>query len=296
MDKVIIRKEFLKLKIKDVSYSKCQKIILDRFGIFNTIKTYKNWWKRFKEEDNWDLKDTSQKPHKLPIKYSEEEKRIVTNIRKKFKYGAKKIRILARREGVDMSISSIKRVIKGSGLSRGSKMEGMVLKPRWVRFERPDPNYMWQIDGDQNDDKTWRVPVIDDCSRYCLGVFTIKENTTDEMIRILEYLIEIHGKPKQILTDNGSEFGGPKGWDSEFDKWCNKTGIHHIRSGVHKPTTVGKVSAIQRTMQFELPDCDNDLELWRYRYNHIRPHESLRGLTPATVYFQFRRHKKHYEL
>jgi transposase InsO family protein len=31
-------------------------------------------------------------------------------------------------------------------------------------------------------------------------------------------------------------------------------------------------------------------------YNHERPHESLRGLTPATVYFQFRRHKKHYEL
>jgi len=31
-------------------------------------------------------------------------------------------------------------------------------------------------------------------------------------------------------------------------------------------------------------------------YNHERPHESLRGLTPAVVYFQFRRHKKHYEL
>ncbi len=26
------------------------------------------------------------------------------------------------------------------------------------------------------------------------------------------------------------------------------------------------------------------------------PHESLRGLTPSDIYFQFKRHKKHYEL
>ena len=41
-------------------------------------------------------------------------------------------------------------------------------------------------------------------------------------------------------------------------------------------------------------------ELWRMMYNHGRPHgrphESLRGLTPAVVYFQFKRHQKHYEL
>jgi len=116
------------------------------------------------------------------------------------------------------------------------------------------------------------------------------------MIAILEDCIKTHGKPKQILTDNGHEFGGPKGWDSEFDKWCEKQGIIHIRSGVHKPTTVGKVSAIQRTIQVELEHWEGDTELWRMMYNHERPHESLRGLTPATVYFQFKRHKKHYEL
>ncbi len=112
------------------------------------------------------------------------------------------------------------------------------------------------------------------------------------MIAILEDCIRRHGKPKQILTDNGPEFGGVKGNDSEFDKWCDKHGIIHIHSGAHKPATVGKVSAIQRTIQAELPHWKGDLKLWRMMYNH----ESLRGLTPATVYFQFKRHKKHYEL
>jgi transposase InsO family protein len=293
MKKHLIRKEFLKLKIKGVSYSECQKILLEKYEIFYTIRTYKNWWKRFKKDDDWDLRDTSQKPNKLPIKFSKEEKDLVADIRKKYDYGPKKTRIQVQRKGVDMSLSTIKRIIKGSGLSEGSKMEGVKLK--WVRFERPYPNYMWQIDGDQNDDRTWRVPVVDDCSRYSLGVFEIKQNTTEAMIKILERLITIHGKPKQILTDNGPEFGG-RSKDSEFDKWCNKMGIEHLRSGVHKPTTVGKVSAMQRTIEKELPHWNNDLELWRYRYNHDRPHESLRGLTPAEVYFHYKRHKKHYEL
>ena len=172
-------------------------------------------------------------------------------------------------------------------------MEGIKLK--WVRFERPYPNDMWQIDGDENNDGTWRVPVEDDCSRFCLGVYEIPHNTTQAMIAILEDCIQRHGKPKQILTDNGPEFGGTSK-DSDFDKWCEKHEIIHIRSGIHKPTTVGKVSAIQRTIQAELPHWKGDLELWRMMYNHERPHESLRGLTPAVVYFQFKRHKKHYEL
>ena len=286
------RKEFLKIRIKGLSYKQCQIELKEKFDIEASIPTLKRWWKKFDTTD-WDLQDKSQRPKKLQVKFTKKEKDAVIELRKVYGYGPKKIRILAQERGIFMFPSTVKRMIRSSGLSRGSKMEGTKLK--WVRFERPDPNYMWQMDGDQNDDGTWRVPVIDDCSRYCLVVPEIKQNTTKAMIEILEGLITIHDKPKQILTDNGPEFGGTSK-DSDFDKWCNKKGIQHIRSGVHKPTTVGKVSAIQKTIETELPYCNNDLELWRYRYNHERPHESLRGLAPAVVYFEFKRHRKHYEL
>lgn len=292
MKKHVIRREFLKLKIRGKSYKECKVCLKERFNVEFTIRTLKNWWSRF-NATTWDLKDISQKPNKLPIKFSEADKKVVIEIRRKYDYGPKKTRIQAQRKGIFMSLSTVKRIIKSEGLSKGSKMEGTKLK--WVRFERPDPNYLWQIDGDQNDDGTWRVPVIDDCSRYCLGVKRMVSQTTKAITNFLDELIAIHGKPKQILTDNGPEFGGTSK-DSDFDKWCGKRGIQHIRSGIHKPTTVGKVSAIQKTIDVELPHWNNDLELWRMRYNHDRPHESLRGLTPATVYFQFRRHKKHYEL
>ena len=52
----------------------------------------------------------------------------------------------------------------------------------------------------------------------------------------------------------------------------------------------------KKTIESEIPNWNNDTELWRMIYNHERPHESLRGLTPAVVYFQFRRHRKHYTL
>lgn len=290
MKKHILRREFIKLRIAGKTNKECQKLL----GINCDKRTLRRWWKRFNEEDSWNLLDADKTPDALQVKFSEKERRAITRIRKNFGYGPKKTRIQAQREGINMSISTVKRIIKSTGLSKGSKMEGTKLK--WVRFERPYPNDMWQIDGDENDDCSWRVPVVDDCSRYCLGVYGIKDNTTEAMIMILEDCIRKHGKPKQILTDNGSEFGGPKGWDSDFDKWCGKQGIIHIRSGVHKPTTVGKVSAMQRTIQAELPHWNGDLELWRMMYNHERPHESLRRLTLAVVYFQFKRHKKHYEL
>ena len=115
------------------------------------------------------------------------------------------------------------------------------------------------------------------------------------MIEILEKCIAMHGKPREILTDNGHEFGGT--WrDSQFDEWCNKQDIIHIRAGIHKATTLGKIGAIQQTYFREISYCNNDVEAWRYRYNHERPHESLRGFVPATIYFQYKRHRKHYEL
>lgn len=294
MKKHVIRREFLKLKISSKSYKECRIILESKFKKKLGLRTLKYWWKRFNGDDQWDLRDIPQRPKKLQVKFSEEERETVINLRKSQIYSAYQLRIKLKEKGITMSEATIKRIIRKSGLSRGNKMEGMRLS--WVFFERPDPNYMWQIDGTQLGDGRWILPVIDDHSRYCIAVIVCDSMDTETVTKFLEQCIAQHGKPRQILTDNGSEFGGPRGWDSMFDKWCEKQGIEHLRSRVREPTTVGKVSAIQQTIMRELPACNYDLEKWRMRYNHERPHRSLHGLTPAIVYFQFKRHKKHYEL
>lgn len=293
MKKEIVRREFLKWKIKGMSYSDCKKKIKDEFEDEFSILTLKRWWKRF-NKTKWDLRDKSTKPKTIHFKFSKEEKKKAITIRKDTIYSAKQIRIKLQEKGIFMSESYIKTLVKDQGLSRGNKMEGIKLK--WVRFERDNPNSMWQIDGTETGRGTWFLPIEDDCSRYCMAVKEFKDMTTANVIALLEEAIAMHGKPREILTDNGPEFGGVKGNDSEFDRWCDRQGIKHIRSGVHKPTTVGKLSAIQQTLFRELSNWKNDLELWRYQYNHERPHQSLHLLTPARVYFQYKRHQKHYTL
>lgn len=288
--KGVIRRETIKLRFKSKSYAKVQETLEEKYGYQVSRKTIKRWWNRF-NEGNWNLRDKSTRPNTIHYKFNEEDIKEVIKIREEFGYSAYQIKRKLVNKGIYMSESLIQRIIRDIGLSRGSKMEGMRLK--WVRFERHTPNSMWQIDGTEFKDE-WIVPVIDDCSRYCPIIKKIKHNTTENMIKILEEAIKMHKKPREILTDNGSEFGGTGKGNSQFDKWCKKQEIKHIRSGVHKPTTVGKISRIQYTIIQELPYCFNDLEYFRWRYNCDRPHRSLNGLTPNQVYFGWERHRKYF--
>lgn len=287
--KSTVRREFLKLKNKGISYKRCQLDLEKRFQRRYDIITLKRWNKRF-ETTEWDLNDYSQRPKLIHYKYNKKEVGRIAELRALMGYSAYQLRIKAKREGIIMSESSIRDVIRKTGLSRGNKIEGKKIK--WVLFERPDPNYMWQIDGTKLDDGRWLIVVEDDCSRYWLGYVISDENTTEVNTKLLEQCITMHGKPLQILTDNGTEYGGNGKGDNMFDEWCEKIKIEHIRSKIHKPTTVGKVSKLQFTISYELPYCYNDYEYCRCRYNHDRPHQSLNGLTPAQVYFGERRHKK----
>jgi transposase InsO family protein len=139
---------------------------------------------------------------------------------------------------------------------------------------------------EQENGYCYTLSVIDDCSRYSLALIQLKNITTDEILRTLNQLIRTHGKPKQILSDNGNVYGLTSE-DSKFDIWCRRNGIKHIRSAIHSPTTTGKVERLFQTMDREMPFCNNDSELFRMRYNHFRPHMSLNGKAPADVYFAF---------
>lgn len=288
MKKEIARREFLKLKVNGYSYAECQIILEKMYGFDVSLVTLKRWWKRFNLGD-WNLRDNSTRPKTIQYTYTVEDLEEVIALRKRIGYSAYQLKQI----GISMSESMIKRIIKAVHLSRGNKMEGTRLK--WVRFERDTPNSMWQLDGTQYDEQ-WVLPIEDDCSRYCVAMGTMEHMTTENVIKLLEEAIAMHGKPRELLTDNGPEFGGNGKGENDFDKWCIKQGIKHIRSAIHKPTTVGKVSRLQYTMVYELPYCHNDLEYFRWRYNCHRPHRSLHGLTPHQVYFGWKRHKKYKEV
>jgi len=280
MKKENIRKEFFKLKQKGHSYSQCSKILYAKYNYEVNLRTLQRWMNKLDNVNDWDLRDESRKPKKIHRKITNDVEQKIIDIKKKTGWGAEKIEKL-----VPLSHTTINKILNKHKLTEPTKRKKKRIK--YVRFQREHPNSLWQIDhSDQKIDDKWVVSVIDDCSRKCLVFLPVNSVTTKVVTKIIDDLIKIYDKPKQILTDNGSAYGG-KSKHSKFDRKLKARGIQHIRGAIHSPTTQGKVERLFQTFKREFKFCDGDSELWRMRYNHFRPHMSLGNKTPDEVYDDF---------
>jgi len=281
MKKEEIRKEFFKLKLKGHSYNQCRKIIYVKYNYEMHNRTLQRWMQSLDSDNNWDLKDKSRKPKTIHKKITPEVEEKVLMIRSKTGWGENKICSYFP----NLSHKSINKILNKYNLTAPTKRKKKRIK--YIRWQRKHPNSLWQIDhSDQKIEGKWVVSVIDDCSRKSLAFVPVNHVTTEVVIEIVDSLIEKYGKPKQILTDNGSAYGS-KSKHSKFDRKCRLKGIHHIRGAVHSPTTTGKVERLFQTFKREIKFCNNDPELFRMRYNHFRPHTSLLGKTPDEIYNDF---------
>jgi transposase InsO family protein len=259
------------------SHSEVKAYLLDHYKLDVGLRTLKRW-KKCMSDPKW-------KGPKVPLppvptlKATQNQILRICTLRKKTGWGALPLKHIFK---FGYSESTYKRIIKVNGLSRGSKIENQRI--HWVKWQREHPDSLWQLDGHKDDQGHWLLPVIDDCSRYCVGLKKFETLTTEIVTGYLEAIFAIHGVPRELLTDNGTEFGGLCR-TSQFDQWCEKWGIKHIRARPKKPTTPGKVERHHLTFNHEITFCNGDIELFRYRYNHVRPHRSLHMKTPAQVYF-----------
>ena len=278
MKKEEIRKEFFKLRIKHHSYAQCKKILKAMFDYEITSRTLQRWDERLRKTE-WDLKDKSKKPKTIHYKINSEIERRVVNLRNKTGYGANKIACFVK----EISESSIKRVLNKHKLTNPSSRRKKRLK--YICWQRKHPNSLWQMDvSDQKIKDKYCFGIIDDCSRYCIGLIDLNIVTTKVVTQILDGLIKLHGKPREVLTDNGSVFG-LRSKHSKFDRWCRRRGIKHIRTAIHSPTTTGKIERFFQTLANELSFCKCHNH-FRMRYNHFRPHTSLHNKFPAEIYFR----------
>ena len=279
MKKEEIRKEFFKLKNKGHTNNQCRKIIFTQFGYETSERTLQRWNKRLIETD-WNLTDKSKRPTIIHYKITSEIEQKIIAIRKKTGWGEEKIA-----DFVEVSHWSVNKILNKHNLTYPNPNRKKRIK--YIRWQRKHPNSLWQMDtSDQKIEGKYCFAVIDDCSRYCIGLFALNRVSTSSIIQILDTLFKIHGKPREILTDNGNIFG-LKSKHSKFDRALNRRGIKHIRTAIHSPTTSGKIERFFQTLDKEFAFCNKDAELFRMRYNHVRPHTSLEKKTPAQVYFDF---------
>lgn len=91
------------------------------------------------------------------------------------------------------------------------------------------------------------------------------------------------------MTDNGSWFVNKDKALTRVQMFLKEQEIGHIKTGVCRPTTKGKVERFHRTLNEELikkfrfkdlEDAQKAFEAYRYYYNHQRPHQALGNLPP----------------
>ena len=244
-------------------------------------RTFYDWWRRYRQHGLEGLTPKSRRPHTIHRTPNQVANEVIT-IRQKTAWCPHKIAGYLRTQGTPVGHMTVYRILRSSGLNRP------LTKPRtrrtYKRWQRKRSNSLWQCDlklvGAE-----WLITLLDDHSRYVTGSEIFKEGTTENVIWLLDQAVHEYAKPREILTDHGSQFWSVRGGESNFDTYCQRQRIKHILGGIGKPTTQGKIERWFRTYDLEHARFELHRKFIHY-YNYERPHMALNYKTPAEVYFQ----------
>jgi putative transposase len=208
-------------------------------------------------------------------------------------YGYRFIWALLRREGERVNVKRVHRLWKLGGLKvvrtqRERERTGASENACSVRrAERP--NHVWTYDFvfDETSDgrKLKFLVVVDEFTRLCLRIQVGRGMIAKTVVRVLAELVQIHGEPGAIRSDNGSEFiaGAVK-------EWLASVGIETLYIERGSPWENGYCESFNSRFRAEfldretfrtLPEAQVMTEKHRLKHNHERPHSSLGYKTPA---------------
>jgi len=210
-------------------------------------------------------------------------------------WGARKIRVLLQRQGVQLASSTIHRMLLRQDLVRAAQSHRAAVQ----RFEREAPNQLWQMDF--KGPKGWNarvgpLSVLDDHSRYAVALAGTGNTGGESVQAVLEATFQRCGVPEQMLMDHGCPWWneqGIRGW-TRLTVWLMQQDIPLYFSGYNHPQTQGKVERFHRTLTAALlrrgtPE-EGQRQVWldgfRQEYNQVRPHEALQMKTPDQVWNQ----------
>lgn len=128
--------------------------------------------------------------------------------------------------------------------------------------------------------------ILDEGVRELLAIVIDTSIPSGRVIRTLEQLLELRGKPTAIRCDNGSEFCA-----QAFIGWCREHGIEirYIQPGKpnHQNAFIERFNKSYRNEVLDahlfstLEQVREITERWMKIYNEIRPHRALGRIPPA---------------
>ena len=283
-----LRKEFAEAAKGSDNFS----ALCREFGI--TRKTGYKWVERY--EANEELSDKSKTPFHIANRTPPDIEEMIISMRiDNPAWGAKKIKAILEREGVLMPCTkTVNNILNRYGCI--TPEESAKHKP-FIRYEKDNCNEMWQTDFKGEflmADKKYCYPlnIFDDCSRFLITTAP-GLSTANMVIPTFKKAFYEYGMPESVLSDNGAQFAGFRQGFTQFEKWLMNHNVLPIHGRFKHPQTQGKIERMHRTMKNELlkhtvieniDDANIKLQMWRDKYNNLRPHEALGMRCPAEVY------------
>jgi len=204
----------------------------------------------------------------------------------------------SRRDIYPLGHHAVDALLAEQGTARPS-----VHRPRGPAYERARPDELWHIDikgpfwlrqAPGVHTKVWIVGLVDDHSRFLIGLRVLPRPSTEPILEWLADCFELVGIPLEVMSDNGSPFvTWMPGVLTLFGRTLAELQIRHIRTQVNSPWTNGKIERFWGVLQSELLDrelfptpeaADEGLRRFAIYYDYHRLHGMLGWHTPAERY------------
>jgi putative transposase len=216
--------------------------------------------------------------------------RLVALAKERRRFGYRRLLIFLRREGFVVNHKRLFRIYREERLmvrKRGGRKRA--LGSRTPMPGAALPNDRWSLDfvSDQFvSGRRFRIlGIYDDCTRECLATVADVSLSGRRVARELDLLTAARGKPKSIVSDNGTELTS-----NVILAWTADANVdwHYIDPG--KPVQNAFIESfngrlrdefLNETLFTSLMQARLALEEWRRDYNTVRPHSRIGWLTPA---------------
>src|SRR4030042_3460470 len=248
--------------------------------------TIVRWVKKARRSNRRIIPTESSRPNHHPLAISRKTVSAILGHRNKYHRCAEIIHYQLNKDGIIVSLSSVKRTLKRYGLIYPSKWKKWHVYPPRPIAEKP--GVLVEIDSMREvlpKERLHLYALIDTCSRWGFAKPVKIVNSWQSAKFFLEAKDKSLFNFRMIQSDNGSEFA----------KWFNKqlvaSGVEHRHSRVIRPTDNGHVERFIRTIQQEcIARNPRSLKAWQkaipefiHYYNTERPHMGIKMKTPLEV-------------
>lgn len=206
-------------------------------------------------------------------------------------YGYRIITAMLKHDGYRMNRKKVYRIWRQEGLQLPRRK---VIKRRYgdssgALRRASQANEVWTYDflegRTERGGKLRMLTVLDEYTRECLTIHVARSISSRQVIKVLEWLFLVRGRPDNLRSDNGPEFIA-----YAIQEWLRD---HHCQTLYIQPGSpwenpfiesfngTFRADCLDRWVFADGREAQDVIEQWRLEYNHRRPHSSLGYLTPV---------------